>query len=429
MVALAARLAPAWLRRPRPTARLRLTIFYSALFVLSGACLLAIPYLLLRGTTVGTITYNAADHSYTYVGSDGVVHGTIAPAAGARPPRGSFFSGTSRQSRAMVEQLRALAVSQHASELHQLLVYSAVALAVMAAVSVLLGWLIAGRVLRPVRTITASARRITAHNLHERLALDGPDDEFKELSATLDDLLERLESSFQSQRRFVANASHELRTPLTVERTLLQVALADPDLTLETLRGVCEKLLTSGVRQERLIDALLTLASSESGLDQQVGTDLADICLAALPRPGGDAERLGLQIETAIGPAPLDGDPRLIERLVANLVDNAIGHNIASGHVHISTGTRADQPVLSVISSGPVVPPSEIDRLFEPFQRLDPRRTHSNGHGLGLSIVRAIADAHGATVTAEPQAEGGLKVEVVFPTRNARAHTAQGHES
>lgn len=224
MVALAARLAPPWLRRPRPTARLRLTIFYSALFVISGACLLAIPYLLARDTTVGTVTYNAAAHTYTYVGPDGVVHGAIAPrpptAGSQRVPMSGTFTG--RQSRAFAEQLRALAVSQHASELHQLLVYSAIALAVMAAASVLLGWLVAGRVLRPVRTINATARRITAHNLHQRLALDGPDDEFKELSATLDDLLERLESSFESQRRFVANASHELRTPLTVERSSIR---------------------------------------------------------------------------------------------------------------------------------------------------------------------------------------------------------------
>jgi len=424
MVGLVALLAPARLRRPRPTARLRLTLFYSVLFVVSGACLLAIPYLLLRGTTVGTITYNAADHSYTYVGSDGVVHGTIAPrsAAGTHPPRTSFFSGNGRQSRAMAEQLRALAVSQHAKELHQLLVYSAIALAVMAAVSVLLGWLIAGRVLRPVRTINASARRISAHNLHQRLALEGPDDEFKELSATLDDLLERLDSSFESQRRFVANASHELRTPLTVERTLLQVALSDPDLSLETLRGVCEKLLASGVRQERLIDALLTLASSEGGLDHRERTDLADICRAALPRPGSYGERLRVHFEADIRSAPLEGDPRLVERLVANLLDNAIRHNVMGGQVHVSTAVKDGRAVLSVTNTGPTVPPGEIERLFQPFQRLDGHRTHhTDGHGLGLSIVRAIAEAHDAALTVEPRPDGGLRMEVVFPAPSEQA--------
>ena len=204
MTTLAARLAPSWLRRPRPTARLRLTLFYSGLFLISGACLLAIPYLLVRNTSTGTITYNAADHSYTYVGPDRQVYGGggLAPAPGTR--RTGVSNG---QSRAVVEQMRALAVSQHDSELHQLLVYSAIALAVMAAVSVLLGCLVAGRVLRPVRAINTAARRISATNLHQRLALDGPDDEFNELGTTLNDLLERLDTSFESQRRFVANAS------------------------------------------------------------------------------------------------------------------------------------------------------------------------------------------------------------------------------
>jgi signal transduction histidine kinase len=413
MAALAVRITPSRLRRPRPTARLRLTLFYSALFVLSAACLLAIPYLLVRNTSSGTVTYNAADHSYTYVGPDRHVYGSIAvaPAQGARGPGHS-----TGQSRAVVEQMRALAASQHASELHQLLLYSAIALAVMSALSVLLGWLVAGRVLRPIRAINATARRITVTNLHQRLALRGPDDEFNELGTTLNDLLERLDTSFESQRRFVANASHELRTPLTVERTLLQVALANPDTSLDALRGVCEKLLASGAQQERLIDALLTLASSERGLDEQEPFDLAEIACQTLKQDASDrAGRRGLRVRTDIAPAPAVGDPQLAQRLVSNLLDNAIRHNHDNGQIVVTTGTRAGRPFLSVGNTGPIIPEAEIGRLLEPFQQLRSQRTgHRNGHGLGLAIVAAIAAAHHARLTVRPQPEGGLDAEVCF---------------
>jgi signal transduction histidine kinase len=181
-------------------------------------------------------------------------------------------------------------------------------------------------------------------------------------------------------------------------------------------RSTGQELLTSNREQETLIEALLTLASSESGLDHRERTDLADICQALLPRPGLDTERLGLHVEIAIRSAPLEGDPKLIERLVANLVDNAIGHNVAGGRVQISTDFTAGNAVLSVTNTGPIIPPGEIDRLFQPFQRLDARRTHQrNGHGLGLSIVRAIATAHHATIAAQPLPEGGLSVTVAFP--------------
>ena len=303
--------------------------------------------------------------------------------------------------------------AQRASDSHQLLVDSGIALAAVAVLAVLAGWLLAGRMLRPIRTITRAARRISSTSLHERLGLDGPDDELKELGDTLDSLFARLEAAFEAQRRFVANASHELRTPLTRERTLVQVALGGPS-TPDEWRSTGQELLASNREQEMLIDALLTLASSESGLDQQERTDLADISRSVLARPGLD--RLGLHIETALHPAPLDGDPRLIERLIANLVDNAIAHNTANGHVQISTDTAHGRAVLTVSNSGPVIPPREIERLFQPFQRLDPRRVqHKNGHGLGLSIVHAIATAHGATISAQPLPQGGLSLSLAFP--------------
>jgi signal transduction histidine kinase len=413
MTSLTVRITPARLRRPRPTARLRLTLFYSGLFVLSAAGLLAIPYLLVRNTSTGAITYNPVDHTYTYVGPDRQVYGVTANA----PPPGTRRTGFNhRQSRTVVEQMRALAVNQHNSELHQLLVYSAIALAAMAAASVLLGWLIAGHVLRPIRTINATARNITAHNLHERLALDGPDDEFTELGATLDDLLGRLDASFESQRRFVANASHELRTPLTVERTLLQVALADPHTTLDTLRGVCEKLLASGADQEHLIDALLTLASSERGLEEQAPIDLAEITQHVLAQDTLDrAQHRGLHVRTTIAPASTLGDPHLTQRLIANLIDNAIRHNHDNGHIIVTTGTRAGHPFVSVANTGSVIPETEISRLLEPFQQLRNQRTgHHNGHGLGLTIVAAIATAHHANLSLQPRPEGGLTTEVTF---------------
>jgi signal transduction histidine kinase len=302
---------------------------------------------------------------------------------------------------------------QQQADLHQLRVDFSVALIGVAVIAAFLGWFVAGRVLRPLRAITAAARRISATNLHERLALKGANDEFKRLGDTLDDLFARLEAAFEAQRHFVANASHELRTPVTRERALL--ALADSS-TPELWQSVREKLLASNHEQERLIEALLALASSEGGLDHRERTDLADICEAVLSRPTLGTERLGLAVEASVFPAPLEGDPTLLERLVANLVDNAVGHNVAGGHVKVSTGMKEDKAMLSVTNTGPFVPPREVDRLFQPFQRLDGRRTHhKNGHGLGLSIVRAIVAAHGGTITADSLPGGGLTVDVTFP--------------
>ena len=275
------------------------------------------------------------------------------------------------------------------------------------------------------QTITATARRISASNLDERLALEGADEEFKQLGDTLDNLFARLGAAFEAQQHFVANASHELRTPLTAERTLLQVALDDPHTTNATWRSTAEEVLASSDEQERLIEALLTLASSEGGLDHLERVDLAAICNDVLSRaPTRTIDRLGLQAEIAIGSAHLDGEPRLIERLVANVVDNAVSHNVIGGHLQVSTTVNDGKAVLTVTNTGPVIPAAEIDRLFQPFQRLDPGRTHhKDGHGLGLSIVRAIASAHGATITSAPP-EGGLTVRMSFPPshRELRNH-------
>jgi signal transduction histidine kinase len=408
-----------WLRRPRPTARLRLTLSYGALFLASGGGLLAITNLLVRHATAGFYSYTAKHGAHVFVGpasSHGPVQTYQSGIPGLTPP----------QLQAQANQLKTLAISQRANELHQLAVYSWVALAIMAALSIALGWIVAGRVLRPLRIINATARRLSASNLHERLAATGPDDEFKELSATLDDLLNRLEASFESQRRFVANASHELRTPLAAERTLLQVALADPDATTDTLRTTCEKLLRTSHQQERLIDALLTLASSERGLDRWEPFDLAAITESVVTTRRPDAQRKGVHIQKNLAPAVASGDAHLATSLVTNLVDNAVRHNIAGGQVEITTTATAGRATISVSNTGPVILPADVDRLLQPFQRLARQRTHHTpGHGLGLAIVQAIATTHRADLDVRPRHTGGLDVHVSFPPPTGSRVTGQ----
>ena len=375
--------SPSWLRLPRRTARLRLTLLAGALFLLSGATLVAVTYLLFDQT-----------------GSGQSMHGSPSGPG----PSGSGSSQSSQSSDSITQAHQSIAQSaatvQRASDIHHLLVDFGIALGIVAVLAVLAGWFFAGRMLRPVRTITATARRISASNLKERLSLDDADEEFKQLGETLDDLFARLDAAFEAQQHFVANASHELRTPLTAERTLLQVALDDPHTTNATWRSTAEEVLASSDEQERLIEALLTLASSEGGLDHRERIDLAAICDDVLQRPGLDVDTLGLHVETAICSAPLDGDPRLIERLVANLLDNAIGHNVTGGHVQLATTVtdrrqrrahrnqhrsphpaRRDQPAVPAIPAPRLAPhPPQGRPRARPVHRASrrhrPRRCH-----------------------------------------------------
>jgi signal transduction histidine kinase len=279
-------------------------------------------------------------------------------------------------------------------------------------VSLLLGWVVAGRLLRPLRAITSTARDISATSLHRRLGPTGRTAEFAELAETLDGLFARLEAAFASQRRFVAHASHELRTPLTAQRALLQVALADPDATADSLRAACRDVLAVGASQEQLIEALLTLASGEQGVERREPLDLAWVAGQVL----ADQRSGDLTIETELQPAAASGDVRLVESLVANLVDNAVRYNTPGGWVSVATGLIGGQASIAVRNSGPVVPAAELDRLFEPFQQISGRPTGNGpGHGLGLAIVRAIADAHDAVLMARPREGGGLDVVVRFP--------------
>jgi signal transduction histidine kinase len=388
-----------WLRLPRHTARLRLTVLYGgAVFLACGATVLAFTYLL-----YGLLGH--APHPVLHLHK----RGKVVPIAAAQPAEAA---------------IHVAGLGQIAMDRQQLLMVSGIALAVIAVAAAAIGWLIAGRVLRPLRTITAAARRISASSLHERLALQGPDDELKELADTLDGLFARLEASFDTQRRFAANASHELRTPLTRERTLLQVTLADPAATTATWQAVSRDLLASNAEQERLMETLLTLASSEAGPGEREPADLAAITREALAAARPAISRLGLHAHADIQPAILDGDPLLVQQLAANLIDNAVRHNIPGGDIQITTKTSHAGPVLSVTSSGQVIPAADVDRLFQPFQRLGPRRARNdNGHGLGLSIVRAVAAAHGATIGARALPGGGLAVDVTFspPPSDPRA--------
>jgi signal transduction histidine kinase len=298
----------------------------------------------------------------------------------------------------------------------QLLSWSVVVLAIMAAASLGVGWVVAGRMLEPLRTLTADVRLISATNLHRRLDLPGPDDELKDLGETFNELLGRLDQSFEAQRQFVANASHELRTPLARQRTLLEVALGDPEASADKLRAVGERVLAAGSQQERLIEALFTLARGERGLERRERVNLADVVTDVRHARCQEAKDLRLRFDAWLDTALTSGDERLLERLVTNLVDNALRYNQSRGWIEVTTATREGSAVLRVANSGPVVPPAEVERLFQPFERLGTDRiARGDSWGLGLSIVRAIATAPGADFAAEKRPEGGLAIEVTFP--------------
>jgi signal transduction histidine kinase len=422
---------PGWLRvpalpavLPRRTVRLRLAAVYATLFLISGACLLTITYFLVdqNATPAVMIKAQAPPVRIGPASAGGVVKSggrTLAVGGGGQcfAARGTVPPTTGQLTKC-VSYLTAANSAARSNYLDTLLGNSAIALAAMTVAAVGIGWVIAGRLLRPLRTITWAARSISASSLHRRLALAGPDDEMKELGDTIDGLLGRLEAAFDAQRQFVANASHELRTPLARQRTLVEVALADPGQTVDGLRATCERVLAAGEQQERLIEALLTLARSQRGLDRWEQVDLAAVVADVVDarRPEAAAQDLTVEVAADAAAIAVLGDARLAERLAANLVDNAIRHNVPGGWISVRTGIVGGQPVLRVANSGPVIPPGEVARLLTPFQRLGAGRgERRDGHGLGLSIVTAIAGAHGADLRADPMPGGGLAVLVSFP--------------
>jgi signal transduction histidine kinase len=384
----------------RSTIRVRLTLLYAGAFFLAGAILVALMYLYLGLSLDHQLSGRAA--------STEQLRSHQVP-----PERASQLQTQLQQARD--------------DTLRSMLIASLVALGVIGVAAGGFGWLLAGRALRPLQDITATARRVADRSLHERIALDGPDDEIKDLADTFNAMLERLDRAFDSQqrafdsqRRFVANASHELRTPLTVNRTLIEVALDNPD-TPESLRQLGTTLLAVNQRNERLIDGLLTLASSQERLSAHSPVDLADIVRHVATESQAAAQQAGVEIRTALASAPVAGDPALLERLAHNLIDNAIRYNLAEhGWVVVTSGLDDGTAQLTVENPGPMVPAYELPGLFEPFRRLastERRATQGGDHGagLGLSIVRSVVHAHGGDVHAVPRRDGGLTVHVRMP--------------
>ncbi len=407
---------------PRPTIRLRLTAWYAGIFLLLGAALLAVSYAVVRDNFDRAQTQRHVEVESTLRNQRAAnaprVRVRLSP--GLPSPTAPEVQQLTRRERAAYTQAREvlLAADRRADEdaKQRVLLYFLAALFGVVLLSVAAGWLVAGRVLRPVAQITATARRISDRTLDERINLDGPRDELRELADTFDSMLGRLDGAFATQRRFVADASHELRTPLTIVRTEIDVTLADPEASAPELREMAEVVLAANERMERLIDALLALATSGAGALDRRSTDLARAARAALNR--GAAVPEDLHVDAELQPAPVHGDHVLLERLAANLVENAVRYNGPNGWIRVRTrvapGGRECE--LVVANSGPQLTREQAEAIFEPFRRLDPSRSRATGgFGLGLAVVRAVAEAHGGSVRAEPLPGGGLAVAVAVP--------------
>jgi signal transduction histidine kinase len=389
----------------RSTIRVRLTLLYATAFFLAGAVLVAVMYF-----------YTAAALDRQLTARIGITQhlSTSTPTV----------PGSRQAAHQAQNALRTQFQRDRDNTLGSMLVASLIALGAVGVVAGAAGWLLAGRALHPLQQVTATARRVADRSLHERIALAGPDDEIKDLADTFDAMLERLDRSFDTQRRFVANASHELRTPLTINRTLIEVALGDSQAN-EAVRQLGATLLAVNERHERLIDGLLTLASSEQGISDPVGVDLADIAQHVITESQPAARSGGIEIHADLRPAPVTGDPVLLEQLMQNLADNAVRYNLPEhGIIAITTGTADSSAHLTVDNTGPAVPPYEVPGLFEPFRRLrtterlaEPATASASGRGagLGLSIVRSVAHTHGGDVHAAPREGGGLTIQVQLP--------------
>jgi signal transduction histidine kinase len=374
-------------RGPRPTLRLRLTLLNGVVVVATGLVLILLAWLL--------------------------VGDAIHPADQLQP--GAFVDlADGRRIDASVWQTQVVDAASH-----ELLVKGLLALLVTGLVGIAAAYVVAGRALRPLAQVTATARRLSEQTLDQRIRYTGADDEIAELARTFDAMLDRLGSAFEAQKRFVANASHELRTPLAVMRTEIDVTLADPEADDEEFRRMATVVRDASERANGLVDALLVLARSEAQrgrrLGRKVPTDLADGLRAAMSAIRVEVDRLGLQVTTDLAPAPVVGDPGLLERLAGNLVENAVRYNHLHGRLWARTGTEGDQVFLEVGNTGFEVEAIDVPGLFEPFRRGGRERTGARGSGLGLSIVRAVCDAHGGSVTATPQEDGGLEVRVTLP--------------
>ncbi|MFF4387830.1 MULTISPECIES: sensor histidine kinase [unclassified Streptomyces] len=387
-----------WLR---PTIRIRLTLLYGGMFLIAGILLLSIIYLL---AAQALRQGNALP--FQIVGGQVKVSSTNCPGVLGGPLEPEQFNAAVNQ--CVLDQRR------HA--LDDLLSRSLMALLGLSIIAFAFGYAMAGRVLSPLGKITRTARRVVGSDLTRRIELDGPDDELKELADTFDEMLDRLERAFTAQQRFVANASHELRTPLAINRTLLEVHLSDPGAPIE-LQQLGKTLLATNERSEQLVEGLLLLARSENQIVERKPVDLAEVASRAVDQVRGEAEAKGVEIRGERAPAVVQGNGVLLERIALNLVQNAVRYNVPEGGwVEVVTEAQHDQAVLLVSNTGPVVPAYEVDNLFEPFRRLRTERTGSDkGVGLGLSIARSVARAHGGRIQAMPREGGGLVMRVTLP--------------
>jgi len=421
-----------WYRRLWPQkVRTRLTVIYAALFLAGGSLLLGLTYgLLAASLPTSTVSGKPPMTMNQFIKLCKQQQGR--PLKLPAKPGGHSSSPTPQQLDKIRRQCRqqsaylagsaAAAAKQRQRALHNLLTVSAIGLGIMTILSAGAGWIVAGRVLRPVRMITGTARRASEQNLGERIALAGPRDELKELADTFDDMLERLDRAFAAQRRFVANASHELRTPLTVMRTAIDVTLAKPGRTQDQLESMAIRVRRAVERAEGMINALLTLAISEqdrANLNEPF--NFATAAEDAIDAVSAQIERLDLRLQTDLDPAETAGDPQLLDRLVSNLVDNAVRHNMPGGEVRLATGVRDGTAFLRIANSGPQVPPDAVPALFEPFRRME-GRIGGDGAGLGLAIARSVAAVHGTTVQARSRPAGGLDVEVTLAARSGSDH-------
>ncbi|KOG37742.1 sensor histidine kinase [Streptomyces resistomycificus] len=384
-----------WLR---PTIRIRLTLLYGGMFLIAGILLLSIIYLL-------------AANALT-VGSDlpfKVVTGSVSS-------KTCNTGSTTLPAPELNQVLNECVNEQRQNALDNLLSRSLLALLGLAIIAFAFGYAMAGRVLSPLGRITRTARAVAGSDLSRRIELDGPDDELKELADTFDEMLERLQRAFTAQQRFVGNASHELRTPLAINRTLLEVHLSDPGAPVE-LQQLGKTLLATNERSEQLVEGLLLLARSDNQIVERKPVDLAEVAEQAVDQVHGEAEAKGVVIRGEQKPAVVQGNGVLLERIALNLVQNAVRYNVPEdGWVEVTTEVQHGQAVLLVSNTGPVVPAYEIDNLFEPFRRLRTERTGSDkGVGLGLSIVRSVARAHGGHISAQPREGGGLVMRVTLP--------------
>jgi signal transduction histidine kinase len=384
------------------SARSRLTLFYTSLFALGGAALVAATYLLVAHSLHSSAPTIPRDVQRQI--------GRCVRAVEAK----NDPSALQKCGAVYVNGVQAGAAAQRSTTLAHLLTYSVLGLACLTLLAVIAGWLIAGRILRPVHRLIAAARAAGEHDLAQRISLQGPHDELRELADTFDTMLERLDAAFTSQRQFIANASHELRTPLTVMRTAIDVVLAKPEPGPGELESMVTEVRQAVDHAERLIGALLVLARNEQPRSLSDELDLATIAEDALEARTAN----GIMMTSTLDEAPVTGDEVLLERLIGNLIDNAERYNIDGGSVSVVTGTDADESIVRVSNTGDVIPADQLDRLFLPFTRLDDRTRHE-GFGLGLTLVSSIAAVHGGTVEAAAPSAGGLDITVHLPRRDA----------